>query len=122
VTEAAPTNQNPGGIRFPIAAFTTSNGAVVAPAVVATRSRSALPRRLRPQKLHSWRFPALPNDEVLRGAPHNITSILIDRVSLPHLGSEIGFNRARNLQDYYLIDAEESIGDGFSFSGGELGH
>jgi hypothetical protein len=46
--------------------------------------------------------------------------MLIDHVSLPHLRSATGFNRARYLQDYYLIDAEEFIGDGFSFSGGQL--
>jgi hypothetical protein len=49
-----------------------------------------------------------------------LQSMLIDRVSLPHLRSTTGFNRARYFQDYYLIDAEESIGDGFSFSGGQL--
>jgi hypothetical protein len=42
--------------------------AVVAPVVVAPRFRTALPYRLRPQKLRSWRCPALPNDEVLNGA------------------------------------------------------
>ncbi|CAO2167523.1 unnamed protein product [Urochloa humidicola] len=60
--------------------------AVVGPTVAAPTLRTALPCRLRPRKLPSWRPAALPNDE-----------------------------------DYYLIDAEESIGDGFSFSGGKYG-
>ncbi|XP_062207903.1 uncharacterized protein LOC133909472 isoform X2 [Phragmites australis] len=60
--------------------------AVVGSAIASPSFRTALPRRIRPRKLLSWRCPARPSDE-----------------------------------DYYLIDAEESIGDGFSFSGGKYG-
>ncbi|KAL5228420.1 hypothetical protein ABZP36_017620 [Zizania latifolia] len=55
----------------------------LAPPLFAPRFHAALPRRLGPQKLPSWRRAARPSDE-----------------------------------DYYLIYVPESIGDGFSFSGG----
>jgi hypothetical protein len=41
--------------------------AVVGPAVAAPSFRTALPFRLRPRKLPSWRRAALPNDEVSHG-------------------------------------------------------